>query len=68
MNVFELIFAILIVWLAAWLSTKLANALDIHLFLASGMTVVGGIVLAQLIGIFIRGRKPNSDDSESPED
>ena len=68
MNVFELIFAILIVWFAAWLTTELANALNIHLFLASGMTITGGVLLAGLIGKFIRGRKPNTDDSESTEE
>ena len=68
MNLVELITAILILWFAAWLSNELAHALVIHMFLASGMTVTGGIVFAGLIGKLIKGKKTNSDDSESSEE
>ncbi len=68
MTLIELTFAILIVWFAAWLSNALAYALDIHLFLASGMTVSGCILIIQLIGMSFRAIKPNSQDNNKSTD
>ena len=56
MNAIELLTAILILWLASWLTLLLSEALNIHLFLASGMTVTGSVLLISMIHSLLKGR------------
>jgi len=61
MNVFELIYFSLLIWLAAWLANVIARSLDMHLFLASGITVSCFVILISLFNqIKVRVAKRSS--------
>ena len=48
MNLFELIFLIAFIWLAAWLANIVASAFEMPLILASAIPAVGLILIMQI--------------------
>ena len=61
MNIFELIFAILILWALTWLTTVLASLANFHLALASLVVVGACVTILSLAATIKRRIRPPSE-------
>ncbi len=48
MTIVEIVYFSLVLWFAAWLTNVIARSFDIHLFFASGVTVVSFVFMISL--------------------
>lgn len=57
MNLFELIYFIVFIWLAAWLANVIASALEMPLIIASAIPAIGLILIMQIFAAIRKATK-----------